>query len=207
MIVVEDPSDDLRERDLRLHRRLERLSATKRPSTEPLSARDLGFVLHDVLVDGFRENREMRARNDQYWERVSAELEGVVTSGEFDRQLFLLGAYATSAGLGYALEEPQRSEVFEEFRGAAGGVFRFRRSRPGRWLVDLAITRYRTAEAPEGGSYLHVASVFVEECASRAAAPDAVAALAPLLGEVALDAFYDAAAGTISAASGWTIVT
>lgn len=207
MIAVEDSNDRLCERERVLHRRLERLASTKQPSSEALSTRDLGFVLHDVLADGFRKNRELRARNDKYWERLSAELDGVLGQGEFDRQLYLLGAYATAAGLELALADPERSAVFQEFRGSAGGAFRLRRSQPGRWLIDIAINRYREREPADGGSFLHVPSVFVEDCAKSAVSPDAVVALTGPIGEVALDAFYDAAAGTIAAASGWTVVS
>ena len=205
--MVEDVTEALRERDRVLHRRLERLASTKRSSSETLSTHDLGFVLHDVLADGFRKNREMRARNDKYWARLRPQLDGVVGQVEFDRQLFLLGGYATAAGLHFALAETERRAVLEEFRGAAGGLFRLRRSQPGRWLIDIAIKRYQEHESPAGGSYLHVAKVFVEDCAKRAASPDAVVALGVPLGEVALDAFYDAAAGTVAATSGWTVVS
>lgn len=204
---MEHVTDELRERDRMLHRRLERLALAKRSPSETLTTRDLGFVLHDVLADGFRKSREVRARNEQYWARLGLELDGALGQRDFDREVFLLGAYATAAGLELALADAERVAVFEEFRRAAGGVLRVRRSQPGRWLIDIAVKRYRAQEPPGGGSFLHVANVFVENCIERAAAPDAVIARTGPLGEVALEAFYDAAAGTIAAASGWTVVS
>lgn len=196
----------LPEVDRRRYRRLQGLARQPATSVEPIAVRDLAFVLHDVLMDGFRAGREVHGRHEEAWASVEPQVGEALARPAFDRQLFLLGAYATITGIELALDDPDRSLLVEQFRAAAKGTFRLQRSRPGRWHIDRAVARYREAAPADGGSFLHTAAVFTAECADVAVRADEVASAADVLGEVALDTFYEAAAGTVTAVRGWQIL-
>lgn len=200
-------SAHLADRERRQYRRLVSL-ARHVPAGErdALPVRDLVFVLHDVLVDAYRPDREVEARHTGWWSRVEAAVGTALTRQQLDQQLFLLGAYATVAAVELALDEPERTLVVERFLATAKGTLRLRRSRPGRWHIRRALDAYRAATPEEGGSFLHVGGVFTASCAAVSAAPDAVEAAADVLADVAIDAFYDAAAGTANAVTTWRIV-
>jgi len=197
---------DLAALDARQHRRLVALARHATADRDTLGVQDLAFILHDVLVDGFRRDREVKARHEQAWAKVEPVARGALERPVFDQQLFLVGAYASVVGVELALAEPERSAVVEEFLATSKGALRLRRSRPGRWQVERAIRRYREAAPEEGGSYLHVARVFTGECGGVVVGAPDVEGPAAVLGEVGLTAFYEHAAGTVNAATTWRIV-
>lgn len=196
---------ELHELDRRSHRRLLNVAAHAVPAAEDLSIADLAFVLHDVLVDGLRSGTDLRGRHDAYRARVGEAAGEELAPGALDTELFLLGAYATVVGLDVALVEPERAAVLGEFAGQGGGLLRFRRRVPSRWRTGRAVSRYRAAEPEGGGSFVHVAAVFVADVTASRRAPELSPMVEAVLERIALEAFYDAAVGTVNAARGWRL--
>lgn len=196
----------LEETERTRHRRLVHLS---RPTPEPgtITVTDLAVVLYQVLVDGLRPASDVRGRSDAWWSRVEAEAgrPAPLPRAAFDRQLFLLGVYATEVGIGLAIEDPLRSQLIDEFIDQGQGLLRLDRRVPSRWRVRRSVEAYCAAEPEGGGSFLHVADIFVDGCLGAAVERDQAVDLAPVLAEVAIDAFYGAAAGTWNAVTSWQV--
>ena len=200
--ATDDP--ELVDLDRRLHRRLGKVASGAVPAEDQLSISDLAFVLHDVLVDGLRTGTDLRGRHDEYRFRLAEAAGQEVHSDALASELFLLGGYATVVGLEVALQEPERAAVLAEFDGCGGGLLRLRRRVPSRWRMGRAIAQYRSAEPEGGGSYVHVCDVFVAAAAGSRGVPTASEADG-VLARIALEAFYDAAVGTVNAATGWRL--
>lgn len=168
---------------------------------DPLTVSDLAFVLYDVLVDGLRKGRETKEHHDAAWEALGSDADAV-DRGIVDRELFFVGAYGTVVGLDLVLVDPQRTAVRDAFTGLGSGLLRVKRSVPSRWQVDRALEAYAPPEDAAG--HVHVASVFTARCLATARADTTIDDF--VFGQVALEAFYRAASGTVNAATSWTLV-
>ena len=185
--------------EARLRSRLEALARTRttargdgggdgdRESDGVIHVDDLAFVLFDVLADAFRSGRETHEAHEAHWSTVVAS--GLpVTRAVVDRELVLVGAYATIVALRLTLGT-DASGVERRFLDEFGGLFRLRRRLPSRWQVAQAVEGYEQAHA-ETATYVPVARRF----AGRCGAPDD-----DVLARIALEAFAAAAVGTVNA--------
>ena len=189
------------------HRRLVQLSRPT-PETGTITVTDLAVVLYQVLADGLRPDSDVRGQSDAWWSRIEAETgaPAPLPRAAFDRQLFLLGVYATQVGIGLAIDDPLRSQLVDEFTDQVKGLLRLDRRVPSRWRVRRAVEAYCAAEPEGGGSFLHVADAFVRGCLEAVPGREQEVELGPVLSEVAVDAFYEAAAGTWNAVTSWQVV-